>query len=268
MELPGVSLHRRDFAVSLWMRADGTNDTYNLFSQWDDNKCGEAAFFEVRQKNQLLLGFYGDQVIAPVALERPGEWNHVVFQYENFRQKIWLNGRLLVEHLSQPVEAERNPCRIGGYPPTWKGHHDFTGWLRDVRIYGRALNQTEIHQLAGVDRLLAGKSATEPASKVSIPPSVNQRNRALTKQETAELLDPRPLLQIEGNHLRISGPPVQVYELQFTPDLNVAWSPLMTLTNSVGAVDLIDEATLRDGARFYRVKVLSFTPLNPAGTAK
>lgn len=61
---------------------------------------------------------------------------------------------------------------------------------------------------------------------------------ATTKTDIdATAVDARPLLSMAGNRLTISGPPVQIYELQATLDLNQRWDVLQVLANTTGRVD-------------------------------
>jgi tetratricopeptide (TPR) repeat protein len=253
LELPHVPLGRREFSISFWMKSDATNEWFSLFSLKEANRCHRALWLQLRAFNELYLGFFRDDVVAPLAVPDRAQWNHVVVQYSRFRQSLWLNGRQLVERYAHPLQMGSGPFRIGAFPPDWGGHHEFHGWMRDFRIYGRALHHTEIHELAGVDWLLAG-TAPDAGGRVNLPEEVRQRS-PLTPAQTAPLDDPRPFLQIAGNQLLITAPPVQVYELQFSPDLNRGWSHLATLTNTTGSVNYVDAGALTEGMRYYRVQV-------------
>ena len=73
-------------------------------------------------------------------------------------------------------------------------------------------------------------------------------------------VEDRPFLQINGNHLTVSGPPVQVYELQASFNLADGFKAVSTLTNLTGSVQYVDPVVSLQELRFYRVKVLSSDP--------
>ncbi len=262
LELPFVPLQRRDFSVSFWARVGGTNDTCTFFSQKEEDKCGGAIYLQLRQFSQLYLGFWNNDVTAPSAMEPREAWNHVVFQYVNFRQQIWLNGRLLVERIAEPLQCAAGGTRVGGQPPAWTGHHDFEGWMRDFRIYNRALQREEIHQLAGVTpRIAVATAASQPSPlQTNTAPPVGPTGAGVLSAVTTLPVEDRPFLQINGNHLTVSGPPVQVYELQASFDLADGFKAVSTLTNLTGSVQYVDPVVSLQELRFYRVKVLSSDP--------
>jgi len=260
LELPHISLRRKEFSVSMWVKATGTNKTFSLFSQKEADKCGSALYLQVRNFSQLYMGFWANDVTAPTLIDERGDWNHLVFQYDRWRQQIWLNGQLLVERVTEPLEAKSGTCRVGGQPPDWTGHHDLDGWMRDFRIYDRPLAHDEIQQLASPQYLLAMNRSDANIS--------NTREFRIgletlaSAASAAEAIGPRPFLQISGNQLTINGPPVQVYDLQATTDLNLDWLPVATLTNTTGAVGFVDEEAIFQGRRFYRVELIRNSPIS------
>lgn len=81
-----------------------------------------------------------------VAKDSQPTWQHLVAQRQGRRLKLYVAGRLVAE--SAPFKSEdydlstEQPLRIG------IGEHDaFTGQIREVRLYRRALSPQEIHAL-------------------------------------------------------------------------------------------------------------------------
>lgn len=128
--------------------------------------------------------------------------------------------------------------------------------MRDLRIYSRPLAAGEIGKLSDRETLLA-----DLARRGAGLDAVSKSMLATTRTELdATAIDIRPMLSLNGNRVTVSGPPVQVYELQATLDLNTPWRLLQVLTNTTGRIEYLDEEVLHQGERFFRVKLLDYRP--------
>ena len=78
----------------------------------------------------------------------PGNWYHFVGTYDGTKIRAYINGSLIQEtSLSGPMNNPNSPLNLGGLSPYWIGSLD------DVRVYNRALTDTEVAQLYGlIDR--------------------------------------------------------------------------------------------------------------------
>ena len=77
------------------------------------------------------------------------EWYHIVFTYDGTNLELYLDGDP-ISSLEQPHVvnfSQRNPLQIGVYS-TQSGATIFTGSMDDIRIYDRALSQSEISYLS------------------------------------------------------------------------------------------------------------------------
>jgi len=85
-------------------------------------------------------------------------WTHVAVVYEHNQPKIWVNGMLVRTGLASPriVHPSQHLGDVSGY-----GY--YSGMLRDVRIYNRALTDKEVRMLG-----LAG--AWQPSGMSSLKP--------------------------------------------------------------------------------------------------
>jgi hypothetical protein len=228
---------------------------YSLVDQAGMDRCWQHLQIHMRADLQPFFGFYVDDVIAPSSLPSRGGWHHLVLQYVNHRQQIWLDGRLLAERVSPPLES-RDASTFVGRSPGWENLHDFEGLMRDLRIYSRPLAAGEIGKLADREALLA-----DLARRGSELDAASRALLATTKTEVdATAVDARPMLSMAGNRLTIAGPPVQVYELQATLDLNQRWDVLQVLTNTTGRVEYLDEEAIHQGERFFRVRLIDYRP--------
>jgi len=96
---------------------------------------------------------------------------HVVFQYDKKagQQEIWIDGRFICSRSSGPYQGKSGETIIGG-SPVWNNVpcKDFMGFIRDVRIYDRALTAAEI-RAALVQLLPKGKPAPPSSKTVAVP---------------------------------------------------------------------------------------------------
>jgi hypothetical protein len=77
----------------------------------------------------------------------PDTWYHVAGTYDAFEEtaSLYLNGNVdrLIQNADIPTAAN-SALRIG---ITLQNHEDFVGTIDDVRVYNRALDESEIHTL-------------------------------------------------------------------------------------------------------------------------
>lgn len=85
-------------------------------------------------------GYMPALLVYPTPVDR---WTHVVVVYENRQPKLYLNGNLVRTGLASPKSVVHfNPAQIGGGS---YGH--YAGALDDLRVFDRALNDTEVKSL-------------------------------------------------------------------------------------------------------------------------
>lgn len=109
----------------------------------------------------------------------PNEWHHVAVVYDGSRLasgvKIFVDGqeqklRVLLDQLNQTF-LTKNPLRIGaGGGPT----NRFRGQMSDVRVYERALDESEIGIISNTESL---------AKLASIPSARQRKNQSATLRE-------------------------------------------------------------------------------------
>ena len=248
LELPHLDFGNRPFSISMWVKTTGGNPMYGLIEQQDDNIPNRWLHIMLRGGRQPYLGFYLNDAISPRGIPL-GQWSHLVFQYNGTRQEIWIDGRLLCARKTKAYEGTRGQTFIGK-SPGWDNvpSKDFEGYLREIRLYGRALSVNEIVTLYRQDNgapvnpaLGVGEAATQPV--------VAGLSDALAAQVGI------PFLAIDGRKLVITGEANQIYEVQVTSDLTAVWQPLVTLTNHTGVVEFTDANAQNIPQRFYRLKV-------------
>jgi Concanavalin A-like lectin/glucanases superfamily len=247
LDLPHIDFGNHPFAVSMWIQATGNHPMYGLLAQKDDDVTNHWLHLMLRGGRQPYLGFYVNDTISPqdIAL---GAWTHLVFQYNGTQQEIWIDGQLLCTRKTEAYAGTRGPTAIGK-SPNWTNvpSKNFEGYMRDIRMYGRALTVNEITLLHTLEKnpLLA----TISADGNSIQPVNEVQSRNTLVQSTI------PFLSIDAGKLIITGEVGKIYELQATSDLLNAWQPLARLTNQTGVVEYTDTEAQKAAQRFYRIKL-------------
>lgn len=251
LELLHIDFANRPFAVSLWIKVMGKNPMYGLLQQEDESTFNHWLHLMLRGGRQPYLGFMMDDAISPQDI--PAEtWTHLAFVYTGARQELWVNGRLLCARNAPAYEGTNGATIIAG-SPRWNNvpSKDFEGYMRELRIYRRALSATEVVELYNLDN-------DSPARAKLVPGQAGapQPDPVLSNALAAEV--GIPFLNIAGRKLVITGESRQIYEVLATSDLAQPWRPLATLTNFNGVVEFDDADAPKFPQRFYRVKSSSF----------
>ena len=237
--LPAFSFKDRPFAIAMWVKVTGKNPMYGLVHQYGANEPNKWLHLMFRGGLQPYMGFYINDAISPLAIAA-NHWAHLVFQFEGKHQQLWVNGALLCSRQSSAYGGEPNIVTLGR-SPNWNNvpSKNFEGYMREVRIYERALSGAEIRQLVGLqdDLRLASEAATlDPLLSNALAADVGI-----------------PFLDIQGNKLLITGESNQIYEIRASSDLNAGFEVVGTATNRSGRVEFVDPVTT--GNRFYSVRL-------------
>ncbi len=116
--------------------------SYDLSTQLDTSK-------------ELFTGFYGDGANAGIIdssnyFIRSGDWNTVIYTYDGFVCKLYINGTLRSTRTSPfGFNVNTNDLYIGKTEnPTYP--YNFTGSIDEIRIYSRALSPYLIGKLSAL----------------------------------------------------------------------------------------------------------------------
>jgi pimeloyl-ACP methyl ester carboxylesterase len=132
------------------------------------------SFYTYLNGSARSLGMYfSDQTsLTTITNLYAGQWYHVVSSYDLQRRKIYVNGSLLAsDSCTFALIPNSLPLEIGRKPVY--GYDSFKGIIDDVRIYNRALSDSEVQQLYSLPDI-----GTAPT-----PPTVMQTNRTPTSTE-------------------------------------------------------------------------------------
>jgi hypothetical protein len=95
-----------------------------------------------------------------------GSWQHVAFTYDGTNLRGYLNGNPLGSPLAISLPSTGGTTLFGAWPNSWGGVEDFlSGRLDDLRIYSRALSQSEIQAIRTTPALTAARSISNVASE-------------------------------------------------------------------------------------------------------
>jgi hypothetical protein len=237
--LPAFSFKDRPFAIAMWVKVTGKNPMYGLVHQYGATEPNKWLHLMFRGGLQPYMGFYINDAISPLAIQ-PNQWAHLVFQFEGKHQQLWVNGALLCSRESGAYSGEPNIVTLGR-SPNWNNvpSKNFEGFMREVRVYERALSGAEIRQLVGLQEDLKTASdalMTDPLLSNALAAEVGV-----------------PFLDIQGNKLLITGESNQIYEIRASSDLNAGFEVIGMATNRSGRIEFIDPVTT--GNRFYTVRL-------------
>jgi formylglycine-generating enzyme required for sulfatase activity len=167
-----------DFTYSLWVKHDADvlagKTIVALVANDGWSKPGDI-HFEYTVGRRLMAAWFadgGEQVIHPAGFDWSsiaGQWAHlaVVYQADRRAFDFYVNGRRYPGDgtVRAVTRFELGPGRIGHWDPQdhpEKASRGFRGLIDDVRIYDRALPQSEIDALAGT---ATSATVTPPPAK-------------------------------------------------------------------------------------------------------
>ena len=154
-------LNPRALSISAYLYLDDINDPadlYTLVSKRDYTGWGSSFDFKVSKraadgyKVSLSWTFNGANSYYESAANIPfKKAAHVVYVHDANVVQIWVNGEKTDEIASPGLISNDNtlPLCVGTRPGV---RHSFSGYLRDVGIWGRALNSQEIEDIAALYR--------------------------------------------------------------------------------------------------------------------
>jgi hypothetical protein len=139
------------FSIALWFKTAAPRQNYKLAaaawwrggphaSGWDVG-THYPEFWADGAKGSLRVDAGWERKIPLSA----GEWNHLAVVYDGREVREYVNGRVTC---TSPGSGEAlgagAPMEVG----SWMGGFRFHGFMDDLRLYGRALSEPELRELA------------------------------------------------------------------------------------------------------------------------
>ena len=152
-QVPSGVYFKGDFTISLWLKINLLVPNSRILAFSRDNYDYVLLILYQYSSNypfkpQLTIGSsYSSNIIAPFDLLR-GQWMHLIFTLSGTTGSFYING-LLVDQ-SNVMFIPRNNSRTSnfiGKDGYYSDYGNFWSDLDDLRIYDRALSQTEIYDL-------------------------------------------------------------------------------------------------------------------------
>ena len=141
-------------AVSLWMW--GTKNITENIQTWafGVGYWSKSQAFGVGQatssiySNRIYATMYGGDCV-PVSPLATSDFHHIVFQYNLSKTELFADGVKVSEiNYSSANTSSSYPITIGWNGMSLTYNKRFTGYISGVRVYNRALSETEIQNLS------------------------------------------------------------------------------------------------------------------------
>lgn len=129
------------FTYALWAKklGAGSAEPQNIILDRGSNSLNLCSSGQIRF---TLVTSNGTTQLAGGSCPPTDEWNHYVITYDGSTAKLFYNGQqIATTSASGTVTNSGDPLTIGG---DFSGSSFFQGLIGDVRIYNRALSQSEI----------------------------------------------------------------------------------------------------------------------------
>jgi Concanavalin A-like lectin/glucanases superfamily len=94
-------------------------------------------------------GINSDDLVYSLQTINPSQWYHIVCIFENGSQRMYINGKIreaTVRNFNSLKQCPGGKLVIGAFVQDFPAF--FKGKMDEIRIYGRALNEEEIKELA------------------------------------------------------------------------------------------------------------------------
>lgn len=132
-----------DFTISLWINMDASSSSTQEIltresSKWPDLSVlpdGKLQTYVINGSTASLMTSTNPVIVA-------GNWYHIVISRNNTTQKMYVNNTLIKSaESSGTFTGDGNSIFIGD---NWSAHIWWDGLIDDLRIYSRALSDTDI----------------------------------------------------------------------------------------------------------------------------
>ena len=193
------------YTVSAWFLNDGGGDTSPGYGQKiiDKTIFWHDFYLSVHpDQGQLIYKTYeggGDAIVDNSQSFRDGQWHHVLVKKNGSAGEMWVDGELVGISTNVRTVFSSGPLLVGYSLSSDSFQRKYwSGKIDDIRIYNRALSESEIRQLGPAVYSCVGFEAPMNGGPVSV-----KTNRALPLK--AQLLD------FNGNAIdetQIEAPPV------------------------------------------------------------
>lgn len=153
VEIPSADeLKLQNQTISIWLKPEANQDNYQpIIAKVDPAGGGLTRNFSIWLNSESKVHYSistanGENKFYTVGNALTlGEWNQITVTYDSSHMRIYLNGVQLLEVAETGTTYKGNQSLyIGGLPTPETHLKAFVGDIADVRIYNKALSQSEI----------------------------------------------------------------------------------------------------------------------------
>ena len=137
-----VNLSNKSFTITLWAKRDDIGRNDPVLWQGPLSMAQQRFLFGFNATNQVVCGFGGSDLVTPQQYP-VNEWHNWACSYDQGSRlrTIWLDGKVIISDTVAPVLSMEENLYVGLAPVG-----SFKGYLDELVIYDRALEEPEIRQ--------------------------------------------------------------------------------------------------------------------------
>ena len=162
-----ISLSSKSFTITAWMNNNNVSNRYP-FHQGTSYSTNKRMHLGMRTDSKYALDFYASGMSTTTTY--PGDvnkWVHIAFAVNKTGTLcdlyIYRNGALIQSKINNALFTGAGTFQINGY----NSSTGFTGYMDDLRIYNKALSQTEVQHVMKNSQFLMEEN-TDPIDLSSL----------------------------------------------------------------------------------------------------
>jgi hypothetical protein len=145
--VPDHSDFRGEFTISAWVLAGSTTDQIAILSKPFGTGTGNSWQLEILEDDRVSLSGGSPHGLSSPDPIAPGQWRHVAGRWDGNEKELFIDGEEVIE-VDATVEYDGHAIYLGGDLNNDAEVLHWEGVLDDLRIYNRALSNSEIEDLA------------------------------------------------------------------------------------------------------------------------
>jgi hypothetical protein len=166
--------------IAWWQRVTSNPTNVQNLIALTNRARGSAVVVNFRN-SRIGISRYDNTFLASTSRPSVNTWHHFAYTFDGTRHRLYLNGSLVSSSTTTPDSAPVANCELGRWPSNTLFYR---GMLDDVRIYNRALAQSEVQTIRG--QSLSGSSAAVMMTTYEGTESPSRREAATRVRDRSE----------------------------------------------------------------------------------
>ena len=140
--------------ISAWVKSTGSTDLYQTVISYGTFRTNELFGIErggnpnKNNFNKIISNFWSTNNLFGTSIIEFNKWYHIVITYDQTNLIIYVNSKIeSSEERNLNTVLNSHGLRIGTSSPNDGWHEYFRGVIDDIRIYDRALSESEVLEL-------------------------------------------------------------------------------------------------------------------------